>query len=52
MGCACGQAGGNKITYRILVAKPLGKCPLGRSRRKWENSTKKLGKYSVRIGCG
>ena len=27
-------------TYRILVGKPEGKRPLGRSRRKWKGNIK------------
>jgi hypothetical protein len=31
---------GEKNEYRILVGKPEGKRPLGRSRRRWENDIK------------
>jgi len=29
--------GGGGVTYRVLVGKPQGKGPLGRSRHKWED---------------
>jgi len=29
-----------KSTHRILVGKPEGKRPLGRSRRRWEHNIK------------
>jgi hypothetical protein len=32
--------GGEERLYRILVAKPEGKRPFGRPRRKWENNIK------------
>jgi hypothetical protein len=35
--------------YRILVGKPEGKRPLGRSRRKWVNNFKM---YLTAIGWG
>jgi hypothetical protein len=35
MGRACSTNGGKRNAYRILVGKPGGKRPLGRSRRRW-----------------
>jgi len=35
--------------YRVLVGKPVGKRPLGRPRRRWEDGTK-MGLRKV--GCG
>jgi hypothetical protein len=32
--------GGNKNAYKFLVRKPEGKSPLGRQRRRWEDSIK------------
>jgi hypothetical protein len=32
--------GGEESVYRVLVEEPEGKRPLGRSRRRWENTTK------------
>jgi hypothetical protein len=29
-----------RYTYRVLVGKPEGKRPLGRSMRKWEDNVK------------
>jgi hypothetical protein len=29
--------GENTIVYKVLVGKPEGKRPLGRSRRRWED---------------
>jgi hypothetical protein len=34
------RIGEKKSSYRILVGKPEGKRPLGRSRRRWEDNTK------------
>jgi hypothetical protein len=35
MGMACSANGEKRNAYRILVGKPEGKRPLGRSRRGW-----------------
>jgi len=35
--------------YRVLVGKPEGKNPLGRTRRRWENNTK-MDLQEVEIG--
>jgi hypothetical protein len=35
MGGACSTNGEKSNAYRILVGKPDGKRPLGRSRRRW-----------------
>jgi len=35
--------------YRVLVRKPDGKRPLGRPRRRWEDSTKM---DLQEVGCG
>jgi len=32
---ACGAYGAERVVYRVLVGKPGGKRPLGRSRRRW-----------------
>jgi hypothetical protein len=32
--------GARRIVYRVLVGKPEGKRPLGRSRRRWEDNIK------------
>jgi hypothetical protein len=40
MGRACSTNGENGNAYRILVGKPEGKRPLGRPRRRWEDSIK------------
>jgi len=37
---ACGAYGGEGRGMRVLVGKPEVKRPLGRSRRKWEDSIK------------
>jgi len=41
--------GERRGVYRVLVGKPEGKRPLGRSRRRWEDNIK-LGLHEV--GCG
>jgi hypothetical protein len=38
MGRACSTNGEKRNAYRILVGKPEGKRPLGRSRRRWEDN--------------
>jgi hypothetical protein len=38
MGGACGPYGGRERSVRVLVGKPVGKRPLGRPRRRWENN--------------
>jgi hypothetical protein len=35
MGRACNMNGKNRKSYMILVGKPEGKRPLGRTRRRW-----------------
>jgi hypothetical protein len=40
MGVACGTNGEKRNSYRILVAKPGGKRPLGRPRRRWVDNIK------------
>ena len=34
--------GERRAAYRILVRKPEGRRPLGRSRRRWEDNIKKI----------
>jgi hypothetical protein len=41
MGGACSTIGEKRNAYRILVRKPEGKRPLGRSRRRWVNNIRK-----------
>ena len=43
-----GEEGG---VHRVLVGKPEGKRPLGRSRRRWEDNTK-MNLQEVGGGCG
>ena len=38
MGGACGECGGG--VHRVLVGKPVGKRPLVRPRRRWEDNIK------------
>jgi hypothetical protein len=40
MGGVCGKMGDRKGAYRILVRRPDGKRPLGRSRCRWEDNIK------------
>jgi hypothetical protein len=40
MGRACCTNWETRNAYRILVGKPQGKRPLGRSRRRWEDNIK------------
>ena len=36
----CSAYGGKRGIYRILVGKPEGKRPVGRSRSRWEDNIK------------
>ena len=38
MGSACSQNGGGRSAFKILTGKPTGMRPLGKSRRRWEDS--------------
>jgi hypothetical protein len=40
MGGACGAYGGERGVHRVLVGKPEGKRPLGRSKHRWEDNIK------------
>jgi hypothetical protein len=40
MGRACSKNGEKRNTYRILVAKPEEKRPLGSPRRRWEDNNR------------
>jgi hypothetical protein len=40
MGRACSTNGEKRNAYRILVGKPEGKRPLGRTRRRWVDNIK------------
>jgi hypothetical protein len=40
MGMSYSTHGEKRNSYRILVGKPEGKRPLGRSRRKWKDNVK------------
>jgi hypothetical protein len=41
--------GERRSTYRVLVGKPEGKTPLGRTRCRWEDNIKM---YLQEVGCG
>ena len=54
--------GERRVVYRVLVGKPEGKTPLGRTRRRWEGNIKIdlqevecgvwTGSNRIRIGTG
>jgi hypothetical protein len=49
MGGACRAEGEERGVYRVLVGKPEGKRPLGRTRRRWEENIR----MDVQeVGCG
>jgi hypothetical protein len=43
------RMGERRVVYRVLVGKPEGKRPLGRSRRRWEDNIKM---DFQQVGCG
>ena len=49
MGRACSVNEGGERLYRVLVGKPEGKRPLGRTRRRWEDNIKM---DLQEVGCG
>jgi hypothetical protein len=50
MGRTCGTYGERRAAYRILVRKPEGRRPLGRSRRRWEDNIKKPSRSGIGTG--
>jgi hypothetical protein len=42
--------GEGRVVYRVLVGKPEGKRPLGRSRRRWEDNIR-IDLQKVVCGC-
>jgi hypothetical protein len=49
MGGACSAYGEGRGVYRVLVRKPEGRRPLGRSRHRWEDNIR----IDLReVGCG
>jgi hypothetical protein len=40
MGRKCSKHGEKRNAYEILIGKPEGKRPLGKSRQKWEDNIK------------
>ena len=51
IGGACGSYWERRGVYRLLVGKPEGKRPLGRSRRRWEVNIK-MDIQELVGGCG
>jgi hypothetical protein len=49
MDWACSTYGERRVLYRVLVGKPDGKRPLGRPRRRWENT---INTDLREVGCG
>jgi 3-oxoacyl-ACP reductase-like protein len=49
MGGHVARIGEGRGVYRVLVGKPKGKTPLGRSRRRWEVNIKM---DLQEVGCG
>ena len=45
------RMGEGRCVQRVLVGKPEGKRPLGRSRRRWEDNSK-IDLQEVGGGCG
>jgi hypothetical protein len=51
MGGACGAYGEGSGVHRVLVGKPEGKRPLGRTKRTWEDNIK-IDLQEVGGSCG
>jgi hypothetical protein len=51
MGGPCSTNGEKRNAYRLLVGKPEGKRPLGRSRRRWVYNTR-CGRNNSHISKG
>jgi hypothetical protein len=51
MGWACGEYGEGRGVHRVLLGKPEGRRPLGRTRRRWEDNIKR-DLQEVGGGCG
>jgi len=49
IGGACSTYGERRGAYRVLVGRPEGKNPLGRTRRRWEANIKT---DLQKVGCG
>jgi hypothetical protein len=50
---ACGTDKEERRMYRVLVGKPEGKRPMGRSRRKWDDNVRMyLQEVGVWTGLG
>jgi hypothetical protein len=49
MGGECGWHGGGEGAYNILVGRPEGRRPLGRTGRKWEDNIEK-DLWEIRFG--
>jgi hypothetical protein len=45
----CGTYGGEKSCVQVLMGKPVGRRPLGRSRRRWGYNIKM---DLQEVGCG
>ena len=43
------RMGEGRVVYRVLVGKPEGRRPLGRSRRRWEDNIRM---HLREVGCG
>ena len=53
MGWACGAYGCGEGVYRVLVGKPEGRRPLGRTRRRWmDNIRTDLQDVGIWTGLG
>jgi hypothetical protein len=53
MGGTCSTDGEARNAYNILVGKPEGKRPLGRTRRRWEDNIRMdLRKIGGRVWTG
>jgi hypothetical protein len=48
IGGAYSTYGERRGTYRVVVGKPEGKCPLGKPRRRWEDNIKL---DNLELGC-
>ena len=53
MGRSCNQNGNSTNTFKILIRKPMGKRPLWRNKRRWDDIVRMdVSQTGIKIGTG